>query len=512
MYNTYNTKNYQKNLPSILTLLWAIGLLSFWGCQTTSIKKETGDRIQPYTENPAFWQYKNQPVLLLGASSNHNIFQHQPDELVTELDRMAAHGGNYLRNTLSFRAPDEDVYAFYRDPETGLFDLNQFNAHYWDKLDFFLRETQKRDIIVQIEVWETYDFYSRMSHIIDGRTAWERNPFHSLNNSNYDYWSSGLSEIFQSNGQALINPFFNTVLPISEPFDFEIRPLVLAFQQGFVDKLLSVTLPYNHVLYCMNNETQADPQWSRYWAQYIRYRAEQQGKKVEVTDMFDPFDPSGGRVEGAKMQNPATHFFTLRSNVNVTLDDPDNFTFVDISNHNAQEGEVHYNTGYYVWKRIQNSGKIRPLNNVKIYGADGGSWNGSSEEGKQRFWRNVFSGSASVRFHRPPSGLGSSDIALAHLKSMRMLTDSIDIFSTVPSNHLLAQREENEAYCLANPHGEAILYFPDGGEVSLSISSGDYIVQWLDIESNTWHPAQSVQFPVDLKSPGAGHWAVLVKR
>lgn len=227
--------------------------------------------------------------------------------------------------------------------------------------------------------------------------------------------------------------------------------------------------------------------------------------------MFDPWDPSGGKVEGARMQSIATHFFTLRSNVDVTLDDPVNFTFVDISNHNAQVGEVHYNTGYYVWKRIQDSGVIRPLNNVKIYGSETGHWDsGSAEDGKQRFWRNVFSGAASVRFHRPNSGLGSSDIALAHVKGVRMLTDSVDVFTTNPSNHLLINREENEAYCLANER-EAILYFPDGGEVIVNMSPGTYIVQWLDIENGTWMQSKEMSMPATLQAPRSGHWGVVVK-
>jgi hypothetical protein len=481
------------------------------GFKIPSSEKETSSRIQPYTQNPAFWQYKNHPILLMGASSDHNLFQHEPRELLDELDRLVANGGNYLRNTLSFRGPGRDVFAFYRESEAGLFDLNQFNDYYWEKLDFFLQETQKRNIIVQVEVWETYDFYSRGSHVLDGKTAWERNPFNPLNNSNYDYWASGLSELFQSNGQALINPFFNTVLPIPEPFDFTIAPMVLDFQQRFVDKLLSVTLSYDHVLYCMNNETQADPKWSLYWAQYIRKKATDNGIDVEITDMFDPFDPSGGKVQGAIMQSLATHFFTLRSNVHVTLNDPVNFSFVDISNHNAQVGEVHYNTGYYVWKRIQDSGVIRPLNNVKIYGSDAVDWVGSAEEGKKRFWRNVFSGAASVRFHRPGSGLGSSDIALVHVKSMRMLTGSVDVFTTRPSNYLLGNREENEAFCLANDKREAILYFPDGGEVILNMNPGAYIVQWLDIENCTWMQPEEMLLPASLKTPESGHWGIVVK-
>jgi hypothetical protein len=137
----------------------------------------------------------------------------------------------------------------------------------------FFTGNPKQKIIVQIEIWATYDFYSRTSHIIDGKTAWERNPFNPANNINYSESESGLFQIFRSNGQEIINPFFNTVLPLPEPFNFSNEPVVLAYQQKFVDKLLSVSLKYDHILYCIDNETQADPKWSVYWSQYIPEKA-----------------------------------------------------------------------------------------------------------------------------------------------------------------------------------------------------------------------------------------------
>ena len=123
-----------------------------------------------------------------------------------------------------------------------------------------------------------------------------------------------------------------------------------------MDKLLSISLKYDHILYCISNETQADPKWSVYWSQYIRKKAKEQNIPIEVTEMFDPFDPTGGAVEGAGMQSLSTHFFTLRSNVSVTLNDPGNFSFIEISNHNAQTGQVHYETAYYIWNKVRESG------------------------------------------------------------------------------------------------------------------------------------------------------------
>ena len=76
----------------------------------------------------------------------------------------------------------------------------------------------------------------------------------------------------------------------------------------------------------------------------------------------------------------------------------------------------------------------RPLNNVKIYGLDGGQL-GSSQEGMQRFWRNLFAGCASARFHE--KHLGDSEPALQMIRSARLMTGAIDLFRCQPHNDLL---------------------------------------------------------------------------
>ena len=65
------------------------------------------DRIQPYIENPFYWQYQGKPVLLLGGSREDNLFQ-IPD-LEAHLDLLASVGGNYIRCTMSSR--DEGMFG-----------------------------------------------------------------------------------------------------------------------------------------------------------------------------------------------------------------------------------------------------------------------------------------------------------------------------------------------------------------------------------------------------------------
>src|SRR5690606_37749894 len=160
--------------------------------------------IKPYQQNRFYWEYKGEPVLLLGGSVEDNLFQ-IPD-LAHHLDVLKAAGGNYVRCTMSSR-DEGNVWPFYRDPSTGLYDLTQPNPEYWKRFEFFLEETAKRDIIVQIEVWATFDFYDGNDM---NRPFWQSNPFNPKNNRNYTSETSGLQEEMPCHPTRTCNPFFRT--------------------------------------------------------------------------------------------------------------------------------------------------------------------------------------------------------------------------------------------------------------------------------------------------------------
>jgi hypothetical protein len=268
---------------------------------------------------------------------------------------------------------------------------------------------------------------------------------------------------------------------------------VLKYQRRFLDKILSYSLQYGNVLYCMDNETSVTAQWGKYWSQYIKAKAEAAGVTVQTTEMWDPWDLAH-RMHSA------------------TFDHPETYSFVDISQNNHQKGQKHWDNAQRQRKRI--AGKVRPLNNVKIYGADGGRF-GNDRDGMERFWRNIFGGLASARFHRPDSGLGLGKKAQANIRSMRMLTDKMDVFRCKPHNDLLSDRESNEAHCLANPGTEYAVYFPNGGQVTLDTSSPKKPadLRWLDIMKCKWSRPEQVkgQRKLRLQCPSQGYWAVLVQ-
>jgi hypothetical protein len=111
-------------------------------------------------------------------------------------------------------------------------------------------------------------------------------------------------------------------------------------------------------------------------------------------------------------------------------------------------------------------------------------------------------------------GLGLSPRAQAIIRSLRMATDELDIARTEPRNDLLGDREENEAYLLANPGSQYAIYFPNGGSVTVDLSGNNtFRYRWIDFERAEWsEPRQTQAGPgVRITTPSEeGHWIVVL--
>jgi hypothetical protein len=197
-----------------------------------------------------------------------------------------------------------------------------------------------------------------------------------------------------------------------------------------------------------------------------------------------------------------------------TFDNPGIFNFVDISQNNHQGGENHWKNGLKQIEYLESMGYLRPVNNVKIYGNDGGPHQ-TTRNAIESFCRNVLFGAASARFHRPDTGQGLNEIAQAVIKSIRMVVEQTDFFNGRPMNQLLFNRAENEAYCRAVAGKEYIVYFTDGGEVKLNVegTGGQFEIRWLSVLDSEWTETKSVSGidRLTLSCPGAGHYIAVVK-
>ncbi len=462
------------------TCACVLGLFAAWICGVSSTVASE-PLLQPWSENPWYWSYLGKPVLLLGGSDDDNLFQWPEKELIAQLDRLAAAGGNVIRNTMSDRKDRGwEVYPF-KQLEGGKYDLGVWNDEYWTRFDRMLRETSRRGIFVQIEIWDRFDYTD------SGGNRWQIHPYNPKNNVNYTYQESGFAERYPDHPGRNRQPFFFTT-----PKQRNNR-VVLPYQTRFVDKMLDSTLRYDHILYCMDNETNGEEEWGRYWARFVKDRAARQGKKVCVTEMWDDWDLTAARHKR-------------------TFDHPELYDFVDVSQNNQNKGQKHWDNFLYVRNYLAKH--PRPMNTTKTYGATGNKFGHTDQDGIERFWRHLLAGAASMRFHRPDSGLGLNDKAVAAIRAARKLESKIPLWSVTPANELLSDRQPNAAYLAADKGHAYALYFPAGGEVRLDLSglSGPRIAHWIDIDSGEWGPNQDVPVggKVSIHPPGKSNWAAAI--
>jgi hypothetical protein len=500
------------NKLSIIDIITVLFLLLIAPQQSSSESP-----IAPYTDNLFYWEYNDKPILLIGATNHHDMFN-RPTGIYEELYQLHSIGGNYIRNVMSHRHPGNE-YPYIIPEGENKFDLTLFNDTYWNRFEKMLEWTKDLDIIVQIEIWASRDFYSTN----DSYGGWSRHPFNPDNNVNYTRESSSLpgSDAYDLTPSRLETPtphkFFNTVPALDN------NEIVLAYQKAFVDKILSHTLEYNHVLYCMNNETTAAAEWGQYWIQYIKEKALKAGKKVYATDMFEDQDILGNQ------HHPL-------------YEHPEMYDFIEISQNNHQTGQLHWDR--FQARMIQMSDNPRPFTNVKIYGGtrprpglrvrivrflrnigdreqdnemNRREFKGGPDEGVAKFFRNIFGGSSAQRFHRPYWGIGLDEMAQASIRSASMFISEFTIFNAHPRNDLLLNRESDAAYISASlDFDEFAIYFPrqDSVEINLTDFAGEYSVRWLEIRASEWHLGKDVTGGqhISLTTPANGHWIVILRQ
>lgn len=198
-------------------------------------------QIEPYSENPCYWQFDGQPTLLIGGSGDDSLFQWagEPfgDRLPDHLDLLVRVGGNYVRNVMSSRYDavhgynDEHMAYPFARLSSGKYDLDRWNNDYWNRLKTFLEETRRRRIVVQLELWDR--------DAIIGKVPWSRQPWNPANNVTYSHEESS----FRAGQHGRRLAFFDAVR------DSGGNPIVKNYQDRYIRKMLDITLRFDHVLY-----------------------------------------------------------------------------------------------------------------------------------------------------------------------------------------------------------------------------------------------------------------------
>jgi hypothetical protein len=498
-----------RNIPSILLGLIIALTWSSWTYAQIAI-------------DGCYWKYDSQRVLLLGGwNHGHNPFiDHDTDNdkdskgvsttahIKNAMDELVAAGGNYLRCVLD-SGMAAGIQGFDFCAKSGSrYNLNIMTGPFWKRLEMFIAEAKNRNIMIQIEVWDRFD-------LIDGSWgSWPVSPWNPKNNINYTMASSGLAISYDSFGS---HPFLQGV-PGHPKYEnaSESRKqkydLVRSFQDKFIDRLLSITLGYNNVLYCMNNETHEDPAWGLYWMNFIEGKARAQGKSVLTTDMFDD-------VYKAESSRGLTYQLGNRGK----------YDYVDVSQANSRHAdEAHWNKLKWIANAVRDTDPPYLMHMTKIYGNDialnGRPWSrfkpGDTDNAVEEWWRNLLVGVAGVRFHRPTSGIGLSVAAKNCISATRKVETRVKFWDVEPRLDLLTNRQSDEAYLAADPGKAYILYFTKngGGSVGLKLDNypdATFELRWVNVGTGSWGSNTTISggSTVTIDRPdGSSHWVATIVR
>lgn len=153
------------------------------------------DAIGVHPENPKYFLFRGKPLVLITATEHYGSVMNRPFDFEKYLDDAATHGMTLTRTFLLFRelqsarnpsspakpeSPDYIAPFLRVGPGKALdgepvYDLDQWNPEYFDRLHRFLEAASKRGIVVELTVFSnTY-----------GDNIWALNPFRAENNKQH---------------------------------------------------------------------------------------------------------------------------------------------------------------------------------------------------------------------------------------------------------------------------------------------------------------------------------------
>lgn len=409
-------------------------------------------------ENPWYWELGDKPVLLLGGCDVDNLFN-RVDSVEGALAALTACGGNFIRMALSSR----DGRAQPFDRTVDGFDLYRPNREYWERLYDCCAAARARGVVLQIDIWAAGDFY---------QDAWQKNPFNPAGNLNYSTDDSTLPSSWPHGPSRGPQPFFRTVPALGND------EKVLSFQRAFVDKALETMLRFENVLYSVDSDGHAPREWSHFWGEYVNREAARRGYTVSLTESSDDAD----------LRSPQYAAVCGR---------PDIFSFVDVSANNRRSGAEHWNTLLEMRRRLADSDAgPRPLSNAAVSGR-GESGQCDVSAAFERFWQDIFAGSAAVHFAPQSSedlGIGLSENARTAIAAARSFLGAFDVFSAEPASQLLSDVPAAGACASAREGRAYAVYLSEGGRVTLDLTgcARQMTLRWFDPRKRGFRPPRPV--------------------
>jgi hypothetical protein len=234
--------------------------------------------------------YRDTPLMIVGNNATQSVMQNLNFDYEAWLDDLAANqvrfamiwswmavrqnqDGSIIDSRWGYVVPGVTPW---KRSEKGIardglshWDLNEFDANYWKRLEDVCRAALGRDILLLIVIFDgwakdfAYHPFNRanggpLPDVQDGRAA-----FAAL----FDYKNEVLSETFSSSW------------PVSKKNQY--------YQERFVDRLLQVTAAYDNVIYEIYNEGSIKEEYDRHFVEFVAKRT---NKPIAVNDDYTPFN------------------------------------------------------------------------------------------------------------------------------------------------------------------------------------------------------------------------------
>lgn len=480
-----------------MTRFLLVGLL----CLTfTSLAAQ--NRIQAYPKNSHYLSWGSTPVFLIGAAGFHSWTPVSRPGTVQIEDQLETMGNliqeinsTHIMGLVRWLPYDpmnhlhdgtvKRVLQPWKLEADGRYDLSQFSPEWETRLKKLLESALEKRIIVVLELWDDWSVTRGPEGAYDpgDNFGWNGHPFNPNNNINYDEQSLPASTL------ACAAPFYQTLPSKSNNQE------VFHYQKLYIDRLLGIIESYPHILLNVNNESRADLEWSRFWADYVKTRFPMIG------DM-----PSTNRKDGggecANDFNPMT----------LALDD--RYGFVDISQgvsgHEFNSPQAQAIDG---GKRIREyreamkaNGQVKPLLVSKDYTRD-------ENGGDIVIWSRFINGTASTRFHRPAAETPTSVEDYQHAAMLRLgkFVSGLPFWELSPHPELLSSLPDGmAANVLSNGVDVLAIQLLDGkanATMDLELPEGRWKISWINpstgmqLKEETIHHSTkrlSVRIPADL--------------
>lgn len=482
---TVNSKGATLNMMRFVTtraMALTAGVVALMAISFPNAASAADNGLGIFEENPRYFSFDGEPIFLASKSFGWTAISEPGFDYARDIETMAANGGNLLRLTLFWPSHGEEggELPWVRDNETGLYDLDEFNPAYFERLRHYLSVAREHSAVVNLELFDH-------PAIKGGSARWPVHPMNPNKNVNYG------EEVFNSNSSD--RDFFWT-LPMHND-----NAVALYYQQAMVRKVLDETLDFDHIIYSLGNECPSPQEWNEYWAAFIReYAAEKNVNRVFVTNMwrqdlpvFDCFDVQDAQSPYRVRRMSASGMWA-------------SYQAID------------------AWQREND--RIKPVYDSGQMGGAPGS------HILHQIWMSLVGGTAGMRYHRlapvhPRPGI-STEVEYGNwedpfyleqqrwVRNLRDFVDGIEFWTMEP---LWDGIIEGEGYAFGRPGEEYIIYLPNGGSImpSQPAPPGVYVLYWYNPDTGEsdepWTAeANSGQHVSTPPAPSEDHWVLHIRR